>query len=106
MKVAFQGERGAFSEEAVRRLLGGDTSLVPCPSFEEVFRSLNDREVDRAVVPIENSLAGSVHENYDLLLRYRLPIVAETNVRIVHNLIAAPGVTFSKVQRVFSHPVA
>ncbi len=106
MRVAFQGERGAFSEEASRRLLGAKLELAPCPSFEEVFRSLDHGEVDRAVVPMENSLAGSVHENYDLLLRYRLPIVAETNVRIVHNLIVAPGVPFSSVRRVFSHPVA
>lgn len=106
MRVAFQGERGAFSEEASRRFLGGALELAPCPSFEEVFRSLDSGQVDRAVVPMENSLAGSVHENYDLLLRYRLPIVAETNVRIVHNLIAAPGVGFSRVRRVFSHPVA
>ncbi len=106
MRVAFQGERGAFSEEAAYRLVGKGIELAPCASFEEVFRSLARRAVDRAVVPIENSLAGSVHENYDLLLDYRLPIIGETNVRIVHNLIAAPGVSFAQVRRLFSHPVA
>lgn len=106
MRVAFQGERGAFSEEGARRLLGNAIELVPCAAFEEVFRRLQRGEVDRAVLPMENTLAGSVHENYDLLLRYRLPIVGEAQVRIVHNLIAAPGVSFRQVRRVFSHPVA
>ena len=106
MKVAFQGERGAFSEEAGRHFFGRGWEPVPCAGFEEAFRRLKRREVDRAVLPMENSLAGSVHENYDLLLRYRLPIIAETQVRIVHNLVAAPGVSFKQVRRVFSHPVA
>ena len=106
MRVAFQGERGAFSTEAVRRFLGDDVELAPCASFEEVFRRLDRGEADRAVLPMENTLAGSVHENFDLLLRYRMAILAETQVRIVHNLIAPPGVDFKHVRRVFSHPVA
>jgi len=106
MRVTFQGERGAFSEEAARGLLGDRIELVPSASFEEAFRRLRRRDVDCGLLPIENTLAGSVHENYDLLLRYRLPIVAETRVRIVHNLIAAPGVKFGQLRRVFSHPVA
>jgi len=106
MRVTFQGERGAFSEEAARRLLGDRIELVPSASFEEAFRRLRRRDVDCGLLPIENTLAGSVHENYDLLLRYRLPIVAETRARIVHNLIAAPGVKFPQLRRVFSHPVA
>ena len=104
--VAFQGERGAFSEEAARRLLGPAIEVVPCPRFEDVFRALDRKKVQAAVIPIENTLHGSVHENYDHLLHFNLPIVAETNVRIVHNLIAAPGVRFGKIRRVFSHPVA
>jgi prephenate dehydratase len=104
--AAFQGERGAFSEEAARRLLGQAVDVLPCVRFEDVFRNLNEKKVQAAVVPIENTLAGSVHENYDHLLRFNLPIVAETNVRIVHNLIAPPGVSFRKIRRVFSHPVA
>ena len=104
--VAFQGERGAFSEEAARRLLGPAIEVVPCPRFEDVFRALDRKKVQAAVIPIENTLHGSVHENYDHLLHFDLPIVAETNVRIVHNLIAAPGVGFGKIRRVFSHPVA
>ncbi len=105
-RVAFQGERGAFSEEAVMQLLGNRVDLDPRPGFLEVFRSLSSRQVDYAVIPIENTLAGSVHENYDHLLRFKLPIVAETRVRIVHNLIVRPGVRFTQVRRVFSHPVA
>jgi len=105
-RVAFQGERGAFSEEASVQLLGEGLDLDPRPSFEEVFAALAGGSADYAVVPIENTLAGSVHENYDHLLRFKLPIVAETSVRIVHNLIARPKVRFSQVSRVFSHPVA
>ena len=105
-RVAFHGERGAFSEEATRKLLGAKVSVVPCPRFEDVFRSLKDGRVTGAVVPIENTLAGSVHENYDLLQRFELPIVAETSVRIMHNLIVCKDVKFSAIRRVFSHPVA
>jgi prephenate dehydratase len=104
--AAFQGERGAFSEEAARRLLGRRVEATPCLRFEDVFRKLSDKEVRAGVIPIENTLAGSVHENYDHLLRFELPIVAETNIRIVHNLIAPPGVPFRQIRRVFSHPVA
>jgi len=104
--VAFQGERGAFSEEAARQLLGEKIQLAPRARFEEVFQALKDRAVDYAVIPIENTLAGSVHENYDHLLRFRLPIVAETKVRIVHHLMAQPGTRFAQIRRAFSHPVA
>ena len=105
-RVAFQGERGAFSEEAARRLLGKDVSVMPCVRFEDVFQSLKEGRATGAVVPIENTLAGSVHENYDHLQNFQLPIVAETSVRIVHNLIARKGVKFARIRRVFSHPVA
>jgi prephenate dehydratase len=104
--VAFQGERGAFSEEAARRLLGPRIEVLPCQRFEDVFRALHQKKVQAAVIPIENTLHGSVHENYDHLLHFDLPIVGETSVRIVHNLIAPPGVPFAKIRRVFSHPVA
>ncbi len=103
--VAFQGEKGAFSQVAVRQLLG-EVEVLPCERFEDVFRSLRDGRAGSAVIPIENTLHGSVHENYDHLLNYGLPIVGETNVRIVHNLIACPGVRWSRIRRVYSHPVA
>jgi prephenate dehydratase len=104
--IAFQGARGAFSEEAARKLLGPDVAVLPCERFEDIFRSVKEGRTAGAVVPIENTLAGSVHENYDHLQHFDLPIVAETSVRIVHNLIALPGVSFSKIRRVYSHPVA
>jgi len=105
-RIAFQGERGAFSEEAARKLAGPDVNVMPCVRFEELFQNLKEGRAAGAIVPIENTLAGSVHENYDHLLSYELPIVAETSVRIVHNLMAPKGVPFSKIKRVFSHPVA
>jgi prephenate dehydratase len=104
--IAFQGEPGAFSQQAVRKLLGDRVKVKPCQRFEEVFDALEKRIVDGAVIPIENTLAGSVHENYDHLLRYNFEIVGETSLRIVHNLITPPGVSFKKVRRVYSHPVA
>jgi prephenate dehydratase len=106
MKVAFQGELGAFSQQAIRQLLGSRAEPAPYQRFDEVFAALRGRKVSAAVLPIENTLHGSVHENYDLLLRYDFEITAETSVRIVHNLIAPPGVTFERVRKVYSHPVA
>jgi prephenate dehydratase len=104
--IAFQGERGAFSEEAARRLAGPEVLVLPCARFEDVFRAVKEGRASGAAVPIENTLAGSVHENYDHLVNFELPIVGESSVRIVHNLIAPKGVPFSKIKRVFSHPVA
>jgi prephenate dehydratase len=106
VRVAFQGEPGAFSQKAIRQLLGESVRTEPRQRFDEVFATLRDRGADAAVVPIENTLHGSVHENYDHLLHYDFPIVGETNVRIVHNLIAPPGVSFRSIRRVYSHPVA
>lgn len=105
-KVAFQGERGAFSEMAARQLLGDQIDFHPCERFEQVFRSLQDGTASASVVPIENTLHGSIHENYDHLLNFELKIVAETHVRIVHNLIAPPGTRLRDIRKVYSHPVA
>jgi prephenate dehydratase len=105
-RVAFQGEKGAFSQQAIRQFFGERAEVVPCQRFEDVFVRLRDKEVAAAVIPIENTLAGSVHENYDHLVHFNLEICGETNVRINHNLIAAPGVRFRDLRRVFSHPVA
>jgi prephenate dehydratase len=105
-RVAFQGELGAFSHLAIRQLLGGKTVAVPLPQFEQVFAALAQGKVDGAMIPVENTLHGSVLENYDHLIRFQLPIVAETTVRVVHNLIAAPKVPFRQISRVYSHPVA
>jgi len=105
-RTGFQGALGAFSQEAVGQLLGNKAEVAPCGTFEEVFRALTAGKLDAAVIPVENTLAGSVHENYDHLLHFDVRIRAETNVRIVHNLIAPPGVRFRDIRRVFSHPVA
>jgi prephenate dehydratase len=106
MRVAFQGEPGAFSNEAARRLVGDDVLLAPCTSFEQMFAMTENGLCDFCVAPIENSLFGSVYQNYDLLIKHHLHIVGETNLRIVHNLIAAPGTELEVVRRVYSHPVA
>lgn len=103
--VAFQGELGAFSQVAAGQLAAGYTP-VPLGTFDQVFEAASNGKVDGAVIPIENTLHGSVHENYDHLLKYDLPIQGETFVRIVHNLIAAPGVKRGQIRRVYSHPVA
>jgi prephenate dehydratase len=106
LRVGFQGELGAFSQQAIRQLLGLDAVAVPHQRFEDVYVALKARQVDVAVIPIENTLAGSVYENYDLLMRYPFEITAETNVRVIHNLIAPAGVTFRSLRKVYSHPVA
>lgn len=106
MKVAYQGEVGAFSENAARRLLGPEIVGVPCRSFEEMFASVGAGQADCCIAPIENSLAGSIHRNYDLLLTSDLTIAGETSMRIVHSLIAPPEVEVADIRRVYSHPVA
>jgi prephenate dehydratase len=105
-RTGIQGELGAFSQEAVRQLLGDRAEVVPYPTFEAVFRALRAGKIDAAVIPMENTLAGSVHENYDHLLHFDVRIAAETNLGIVHNLIAPPGVRFADIRKVYSHPVA
>ena len=104
--VSFQGDRGAFSEAAARELVGGDMTLLPCRTFDEVFATVQSGSADCAVVPIENSLAGSVHRTYELLGGAGLEIVGETLLRIRLAVIAAPGVTLADVKRLLSHPVA
>ena len=107
LTVAFQGARGAFSEQACRQLLGDEgVELKPLERFVDVFEAVAAGEADRAVIPLENTLAGSVHENYDHLLSFRLPILAETRVRIVHNLIGRPEAGLGRITRAISHPVA
>lgn len=97
---------GAFSQVAAQQMAGPAFRPVPLPSFEEVFAFVKSGKNQAAVIPIENTLHGSVHENYDHLLNFELQIRAETFVRIVHNVIAVKGVRFSQLKRVYSHPVA
>jgi len=105
MHVAIQGEPGSFSHEAAGKVFPGAT-ILPCSLSQDVFRALAQREVDAAVIPIENSLAGSVVEHYDLLLDHDVAIESESLLRIRHNLIAVPGSSIEHIQRVYSHPVA
>lgn len=105
MKVAIQGEAGSFSYEAARRMVPG-CSLIPCSRSADVFDKVERGRVDAAVIPIENSLAGSVGEHFDLLLARKVFIQREFRLRIVHNLIASRGVKLTDVRKVFSHPVA
>src|ERR1051325_204763 len=103
MRVAYQGERGAFSEDAAHKLLGSEIETLPNRTFDEMFESVSSGVARYAVVPIENSLAGSIHKNYDLLVEHELKIIGETNIKIVHNLIAPRGVTLRDIRRVYSH---
>jgi prephenate dehydratase len=105
MKIAIQGELGSFSHEAAEAMLPR-AKVVPCARSIEVFDRVQRRSVDGAVIPIENSLAGSVAEHLDLMLGREVHIVREFRLRIVHNLIALPGTKLRDVRRVFSHPVA
>ena len=105
MKVAIQGELGSFSHEAAIKLVAG-AKVVACARSAEVFDRVESGDVAAAVIPIENSLAGSVAEHYDLLLARDVFIHREFPLRIRHNLIAPPGVKLEQLRRVFSHPVA
>lgn len=105
-KIAFQGELGAFSHSAALKVLGLRVALLPCESFKRVFEALAKGQASRAVIPIENTLHGSVHEIYDLLLKCDVPIRGETTLRISHNLIVLPGAKLKQIRKAFSHPVA
>lgn len=105
MTIAFQGELGAFSEEAVRAVFE-DAEVVPYSTFDDAFEALEEGAVDRAVIPIENSLFGSVHANYDLLRTHDVQIVGEHKHRIRHHLMGVSSATMEGVRRVVSHPQA
>jgi len=106
MRVAFQGEPGAFSEAAAIQLLGGRITTVPCATFDAAFRAIEERSADALLAPVENTLAGSVVRVYDLLLESQLSIVAETILPIEHHLIGCPGATLEGLRSVASHPMA
>ncbi len=105
MNVAFQGEAGAYSEQAVLDHFGAVETL-PCDSFDAVFEAVSEGRCDAAMVPIENSLAGSIHQNYDLLLQHGLHIVGERLLRVQHCLIAMPGTAPADIRKALSHPQA
>jgi prephenate dehydratase len=106
MRVAFQGEPGAFSEAAAVQLLGDEITTIPCPTFDAAFRAVPEGSADALLAPVENSLAGSVVRVFDLLLESRLAMVAETILPIEMQLIAAPGSSLADVRSVASHPMA
>jgi len=106
MKVSFQGEPGAYSEQAIFEYNGEEVETVPCGSFDAMFDSVASGKSDLALAPIENSLAGSIHQNYDLLLRHDLHIVGEYLLRVRHCLIVLPGVKKGDVKKAISHPQA
>ncbi len=105
MRIAYQGEPGAFSEAASRQV-APEATLVPCRSFEEVFAGVEAGSMDFGVLPIENSIGGSIHRNFDLLLEHQLPIVGEVEVPVVHHLLAMPGRRLDQIRKVYSHPQA
>jgi prephenate dehydratase len=105
-KVAFQGRHGAYSECAAFHLFGKNAETVPADTFEDLHKMVQDGEANYGIIPMENSTAGSVWENYDLLLKYRLPITGEIKIQIDHCLIALKGEKIETLAKVISHPQA
>jgi prephenate dehydratase len=106
MIAAFQGVHGAYSHLACRQLLGDKVATLPCETFDEVFAAVEFGRAQRGVLPIENSLAGSIHQNYDLLVQHDLCIVGETHLRVRHCLLVHPTATRATLREVRSHPQA
>jgi 3-deoxy-7-phosphoheptulonate synthase len=105
-RAVFAGEMRAFAQKAASQFFGSDINIDPVPSFRDVFREVKEGNCDFGVVPLENSLTGSIHENYDHLLEYEVRIVGEITLRIVHALIGHPGTELRTIKRVISHPQA
>ena len=103
-RAAFLGELGTFSHKACSQYFGNEVKAVPMSSFTQIFESVKSGEVEFGIVPLENSLTGSIHENYDHLLEYDLTIIGEITLRIMHHLVAHPGTRVEAIERVFSHP--
>ena len=104
--VAFQGEQGAFSEQAARAYFSKTSIIHPCKTFQDVFTSVHRAKARYGVIPIENSLFGSIHQNYDLLQKFNLNIIGEIKLRVVHALLVNPGVTLRQIKSIYSHPQA
>jgi prephenate dehydratase len=105
VRIAYQGEPGAYSEAAALRF-HPDAEVVPCPAFEDVFAVVERGQSTLGVLPIENSIGGSIHRNYELLLAHELRIVGEIELPVVHCLAALPGTTIEQITQVYSHPQA
>ncbi len=106
MFVAFQGEPGAYSEAALFEHYGSNVQSLPCLSFDDVFEAVNTGKAEEGLIPIENSLAGSIHRNYDLLLQNSLIVIGEHFLSVHHCLIGLPNSEIGRIQRVISHPQA
>ncbi|MFA6598537.1 MAG: prephenate dehydratase [Ignavibacteriaceae bacterium] len=106
MKIAFQGEHGAFSEVAAKKYFGEEIETVPSYAFADVFAKVQTKKVQFGVVPIENSLYGSVFDSYDLLLKSNLKVVGELQLQINHHLLAKKNLKYSEIKKVYSHPQA
>jgi prephenate dehydratase len=106
VRLAYQGEPGAYSEAAALQFGGPNTETLPCKTFDEVFEAVVKKRATHGVVPLENSIGGTIHRNYDLLLEHELPITAEVELDVVHCLQALPGTKLADVQTVYSHPQA
>ncbi len=106
IKIAFQGEIGAYSEEAALKFFGNNIQTIPCQTFGDVFKKVEKGKADFGIIPIENSLEGSIGQNYDLLLKSKLRISGETILRIRHCLIAKKGARLNSIEEVYSHPQA
>jgi prephenate dehydratase len=105
-RVAFQGEPGAYSEGAAYLYFNGQVLTLPCENFDDVFLAVTQGNADYGILPIENSLAGSIHRNYDLMLRHQFPIQGEYHLRVSHCLLALKEVDLDELIRVHSHPQA
>src|SRR5215211_7611168 len=105
MLIAFQGEPGAYSEAAALTY-SPDAAVLPCPSFEDVFAAVAGERATHGILPMENSIGGSIHRNYDLLVEHELPIVGEVELRVDHCLLAQPGTRAEDGRVVYSHPQA
>jgi len=105
-KIAFQGEKGAYSEQAVFKYFKKNIKTIPCTTFDEVFSKVKNKKIEFGIIPIENFLAGSINETYDLLKKHKLFIVGEIFLRINHCLIANKNSKKSSIKKVYSHPQA
>jgi arogenate/prephenate dehydratase len=106
VRLAYQGEPGAYSEAAALQFGGPHTETLPCKSFDEVFEAVVKKKATHGVVPLENSIGGTIHRNYDLLLEHELLITGEVELDVVHCLQALPGTKLAEVKTVYSHPQA
>ena len=106
IRVAFQGENGAYSEEVIYQFFGSEVKTLPCCRFEDIFEAIESEAADYGAQPVENSTAGSINQAYDLLLNHDLRIWGEAILRVRHALLSPPGTTLADIHRVRSHPQA